>query len=534
MSTVHGDTERVLVRAPTGRDAALVCRVLEDEGIRCAACGDGEDLDRELDRGAGAAIVEQEALDAQAISRIVSRLEAQPLWSDLPLLVLTRREGGGEEVVHALEPRVNVTLLERPVHIATLISAVHSALRARRRQYEVRDLVDRLAQSDRKKDEFLAMLGHELRNPLAAISTAVAVLRHPGIAEESQDRQTGLIQRQVRHLARMVDDLLDLSRLSLGKIALKTERVEVQRIVRAAVETLDLAGQNGSHHLAVELAGEPLVVEGDPIRLEQVVANLLQNAVKYTPEGGHVEVAVEGRGQQAAVRVADDGIGIPADELPGIFDPFTQGGDGVGEPEGLGVGLHLTRHLVELHGGRIEAASEGTGKGAEFTVFLPLAAEGAEAGRDRAEPTAGEGVEGYAEQTAAEPGAGPHTVLLVEDNPAAREALEELLGLWGCDVKAVGTGSRALEVALADPPTLAIIDIGLPDVDGYEVARRLRAELGEACGTLVALTGFGQPDDRRRALEAGFDDHLVKPVEPSRLTALLGDVCGPREPAEAG
>lgn len=528
MSVVHGETERVLVRAPTGRDAALVCRVLEDEGIRCAVCRDGDDLDRELERGAGAAIVEQEALDAQAISRIVSRLEAQPLWSDLPLLVLTRREGGVDQVVGALEPMVNVTLLERPVQIATLVSAVHSALRARRRQYEVRDLVDRLAETDRKKDEFLAMLGHELRNPLAAISTAVTILRQPRIADDSQDRQTGLIQRQVHHLARMVDDLLDLSRLSLGKITLDTERVEVQRVVRAAMETLNLAGPDGRHHLSVELADDPLVITGDPIRLEQVIANLLQNAVKYTPEGGHVGVAVERRGAQAVIRVVDDGIGIAPDELPGIFGPFTQGGNGTGGPEGLGVGLHLTRHLVELHRGRIEAASEGPGKGAELTVFLPLAAEGLEAGgalRDR-NPAAEETREGTPG-----PRTGTATVLLVEDNPGGREALEELLDLWGCEVVAVDSGTQAVEEARDDPPALAIVDIGLPDIDGYEVARRLREGLGERCPRLVALTGFGQPDDRRRALEAGFDDHLVKPVDANRLTALLDEVCGPRSTA---
>lgn len=527
MSPVRGDTERVLVRAPTGRDAALLSRVLEGEGIRCTVCPDENRFERELDRGAGLAIVGQEALDPVSTSRILARLEAQPLWSDLPILILTRREGGGEEVVRAVEPMVNVTLLERPVQIATLVSAVHTALRARRRQYEVRDLVDRLAESDRRKDEFLAMLGHELRNPLAAISTAVTVLRHPGVGADSQERQTGLIQRQVRHLARMVDDLLDLSRLSLGKITLKTEAVEVQEVVRAAVETLDLAGQNGRHHLAVRLAEEPLVVTGDPIRLEQVVANLLQNAVKYTPAGGHVEVAVERQGPEAVIRVRDDGIGIAPDVLAGIFDPFTQGGNGAGEPEGLGVGLHLTRHLVELHQARIEAASGGEGEGAELTVFLPLSVEapdaaGMVAARDDGEGAAGGDGDATGSRT------GTATVLLVEDNPGGREALEELLGLWGCEVEAVGTGSQALERAEETPPALALIDIGLPDLDGYEVARRLREALGDRCSRLVALTGFGQPEDRRRALEAGFDDHLVKPVDPSKLTALLDEVCGPR------
>jgi len=525
VSPLHPETERVLIRAPTGRDAALVSRILQEEGLLSAVCNGEEDLARELERGAGAVILGQEALDRTAIARIVSRLETQPLWSDVPVLVLTREAADGEGLVAALGPMVNVTLLERPVRIATLVSAVHAALRARRRQYEVRDLVDRLADSDRKKDEFLAMLGHELRNPLAAISTAVTLLRETGATRESRDRQATLIQRQVRHLARMVDDLLDLSRLSLGKITLRSEAVELQRVARAAVETIDLAGMNGRHEVAVRLAEEPLVVVGDPIRLEQVVMNLLQNALKYTPEGGHVELDGERQGQKAVIRVRDDGVGIPPEELAGIFDPFTQGGHGSSASEGLGVGLYLTRHLVELHRGRILAASDGRGHGAEFTVSLPLAGAGVTAARATAEP---DGYEARDEE-ARGPRSGEARVLLVEDNPGGREALEELLVLWGCDVVAVANGVEAVERALAEPPTLALIDIGLPDIDGYEVARRLRDGLGDGCGRMVALTGFGQPDDRRKALAAGFDEHLIKPVDPRNLSVLLDEVCGRRK-----
>lgn len=524
MSPLHPETERVLIRAPTGRDAALVGRILQQEGLLCAVCDGEEEFARELERGAGAVVLGQEALDRAAIVRIVSRLETQPLWSDVPILVLTRAAADGEGLVAALGPMVNVTLLERPVRIPTLVSAVHAALRARRRQYEVRDLVDRLADSDRKKDEFLAMLGHELRNPLAAISTAVTLLRETGTSRESRDRQATLIQRQVRHLARMVDDLLDLSRLSLGKITLRSEAVELQRVARAAVETIDLAGMNGHHELSVRLAEEPLVVVGDPVRLEQVVMNLLQNALKYTPEGGHVELDLERRGQQAVIRVRDDGVGIPPEELTGIFDPFTQGGHGTRASEGLGVGLYLTRHLVELHRGRIQATSDGPGQGAELTVSLPLAGAGVALPRAAAEPDQDE----ERDEETRGPRSGEARVLLVEDNPGGREALEELLGLWGCEVVAVATGTEAVERALAEPPALALIDIGLPDIDGYEVARRLRDRLGEDCGRLVALTGFGQPDDRRKALAAGFDEHLIKPVDPRNLSVLLDEVCGPR------
>jgi CheY-like chemotaxis protein len=324
----------------------------------------------------------------------------------------------------------------------------------------------------------------------------------------------------------MVDDLLDLSRLSLGKITLRSEAVELHRVVRAAVETMDLAGMNGRHELSVSLADEPLRVVGDPIRLEQAVMNLLQNALKYTPDGGHVELVLERRGQHAAIRVRDDGMGIPPEELPGIFDPFTQGGHGTSGSEGLGVGLYLTRHLVELHRGRIEAASDGRGRGAQFTVLLPIAS-GASLD-DETRSLAAARARAVPGEEATGPRAGKATVLLVEDNAGGREALEELLGLWGCEVMAVATGKEAVERGLANPPALALIDIGLPDIDGYEVARRLREGLGDGCGRLVALTGFGQPDDRRRALEAGFDEHLIKPVDPRNLSVLLDEVCGPR------
>jgi len=531
MTGVGAATERVLIHAPTGRDAALACQVLEGAGIGCAICGTGEDLEREVAAGAGLAIVADEALGPATIARFLGRLEEQPVWSDLPVLVLTHEGRDVQPLIAALGPTVNATLLERPVRIQTLVSAVLAALRARRRQYEVRDLVHRLAESDRRKDEFLAMLGHELRNPLGAISTAVTILRQEGIPPESEARQIALIQRQVRHLARMVDDLLDLSRLSLGKINLKPEPVTLQEVVRSAVETLDMAGRNGRHEVSVRLAEEPLVVSGDPVRLEQVVANLLQNALKYTPAGGAVEVSVERRGVEGAIRVCDEGVGIPADQLAGIFDPFTQlGGAGTGSDSeaGLGVGLYLTQRLVDLHGGRIEAGSDGPGCGAEFLVRLPLAAAGSAAGG--AAPARAGVRTPRAEEAPPMPrpvAAGRELrVLLVEDNPFAREALEELLRIWGCRFEAVATGAEAVDRAAAAPPDLALIDIGLPDTDGYQVARRLRDALAGRPDRLVALTGFGQSDDRRQALEAGFDEHLVKPVAPEKLAALVRSAAG--------
>ena len=239
--------ERVLIHAPTGRDAVLACQLLEREGIRCHLCESHQDLDEEISRGAGLVVLGEEVLRPSSIAFLVARLEEQPVWSDLPVLVLTREGRSGDELVAALGPMANVTVLERPVRVTTLVSAVLAALRARRRQYEVRDLVHRLAESDRRKDEFLAMLGHELRNPLSAVSTATAILRRDDVDPAVLTRQAALIERQVRHLSRMVDDLLDLSRLSRGKITLQQEPVELREVARGAVETLDMAGQNGDH-----------------------------------------------------------------------------------------------------------------------------------------------------------------------------------------------------------------------------------------------------------------------------------------------
>lgn len=535
--------ERVLVLAPTGRDAALTCRVLEDHGLPCLACHRVGDLDRELERGGGVLVLGEEALEPETTARLMVRLGGQPVWSDLPVILLARALSSGDGLLEALGPRANVTVLDRPVRIATLLTTVHAALRARRQQYEVRDLVDQLAEQDRQKDEFLAVLGHELRNPLGAISTAVTVLSRDGLPDEPRRRQTAVIERQVRQVARMLDDLLDLSRLNLGKIRIERRQVELQSVIDGAVETLDGTGQLAARDVRMRVPEKPLTVMGDPVRLEQVVVNLLQNAVRHTPEGGKVELSLDRSRGEAFLRMRDEGVGLAPEDLSAIFEPFRQLDVGGSSPGvGFGVGLFLSRQIVELHGGRLEAASEGSGRGSVFTVTLPLATRGVRetlqsVGRQvgRAVREAGSGGEPAGEPPE-EPTAGGVHVLLVEDHASGREALEELLSLWGCRVRTAETGAEALAQAREDAPDLVLVDIGLPDMDGYEVARRLRENLGERTGRLVAVTGFGQPEDRRRALEAGFDEHLVKPVDPARLEGVLrgsGGAAGDTGPHEA-
>jgi signal transduction histidine kinase/ActR/RegA family two-component response regulator len=367
-----------------------------------------------------------------------------------------------------------------------------------------------LAEANDAKDSFVAMLGHELRNPLGAIASAAEVMRLIGSGDETVTRSREIIARQVRHLTRMVDDLLDASRLASGRVVLQREPLDLAECVARAVTALRTTGRLGNHQ--VTWRSTAAWVNADATRLEQVATNLLINAVKYTPAGGRIAVSVGPEEGWAVLRISDDGIGISADLLPRVFDLFVQGQR---EPDrsqgGLGLGLTVVRRLVELHGGRVEADSDGPGTGACFTVRLP---------RIDAPPAA-------RDEPAAVLAGSPRRVLIVEDNEDAREMLRRLLELAGHDVRAAVDGPSGVTAALALVPDVALIDLGLPGLDGYEVARRIRASVGAAI-RLVALTGYGQQEDRARACDAGFDAHLVKPVDVAQLAAALGP---PRVPA---
>jgi signal transduction histidine kinase/ActR/RegA family two-component response regulator len=505
--------ERVLVYAPTGRDAFLTCEILVRDGFAALPCGQLEELCREIARGAGMAVLADEALSPETVNQLLDVLGSQGPWSDLPLLVFTRRDST-DDVLATLEPLGNSTLLERPVRVNTLVAACNAALRARRRQYEVRDLLHSQAQADRRKDEFLAMLGHELRNPLAAIRNAHSVLERIGSSDEPAIRQRQVIDRQTRHLARMVDDLLDISRVTLGKITLKPQPVDLQEVAERCLRELGTAAQAERQHLALEVTTEPVEVDGDPVRLEQIVSNLLHNAIKYTPPGGRISISVGKTAGEAVIRVSDSGVGIPPEMLPRVFDLFTQVESSIPRSQGgLGLGLPLVRSLVELHGGRVAAASPGPGGGSEFIVRLPLRPQSA---RSPSEAPPARVARGNA------PGPGLR-VLVIEDNRDGRESLRDLLEIWGYRVELAEDGPSGLAQALASPPDVALVDIGLPGLDGNEVARRIRATLNGNTPCLIAMTGYGQPEDKGRALAAGFDSYLVKPVDPETLARLLAE-----------
>ena len=364
-------------------------------------------------------------------------------------------------------------------------------------------LARRLHESDRNKDEFLSMLAHELRNPLAPILNAVYLLDRVDPRDPRAGHLRPIISRQVHHLERLVADLLDVARIRSGKIRLTLERTDLGEVARRCVQAIQASKSAEDHELGVALPPDSVFVNGDPVRLEQVLGNLLDNAIKYTPAGGSIRVSLAREPEEAVLRVRDTGVGIARDMLPRIFELFTQVETSLDRSQGgLGLGLAVVRNIIERHGGSVVAESPGLGQGSEFIVRLPLAATAV---------------------TVAEEPTGP-TVLIVEDQADTREMLRLVLELEGYRVLAADDGLQAIELATARRPAIALIDIGLPGVDGYEVARRLRAGSDGKSIHLIALTGYGSDEDRRRSLESGFDVHLVKPIEPAELTRLLAGV----------
>jgi len=377
-----------------------------------------------------------------------------------------------------------------------------------------KEIVDRqeaefkLEEAARRKDEFLAMLSHELRNPLAPIRGAVEVMRRIAPAEEKLSWARDVIERQVGHLTRLVDELLDVARIASGKVSLRLERIELAAVVQQAVETARPLIEARRHELQLRLPPQPLWLAGDLVRLSQVVANLLNNAAKYTPEGGRIEVEAGVQEAEIFIRVRDNGIGIEPDLLSQMFDLFAQGARSLDRSQGgLGVGLTLVRHLVQLHGGRVEGRSKGVGAGSEFAVFLPSRPQGA----------------GALAVPAPAPAAAARTrrVLVVDDNRDAAESIAMMLNLEGHKVEVALSGPQALQQAPRFLPEVVLLDIGLPEISGYEVARRLQDDPRMCRTLLIALTGYGQPEDLERTIASGFHHHFIKPVESHRILEAI-------------
>jgi PAS domain S-box-containing protein len=631
--------QRILVLAPTSRDAAMAERVLRVAGIEALPCKAVTELCAEIERGAGAILLPEEAVVQDESDTLKRWLGRQPSWSDLPILVMARSGADSASVAQAMDLFGNVTVLERPVRVAALVSSVRSALRARARQYEAREHLQRLERSerelrdffdnaavglrwvgsdgkvirvnqteldllgyqrdeyegqhvskffadqtvvddilrrlasgetlidyearmvckdrsvrdvvldssvlwdegrflhtrcftrdvtdrkraenalreaDRRKDEFLAMLAHELRNPLAPIRNSLHILNLTTRNDPTAVRVGEMMERQVNHMVRLVDDLMEVSRITRGKIELRKETVEVAAVVRSAVETSRPLIEAARHTLEVEIPTEQLTLYGDAVRLTQVIANLLNNAAKYTEEGGRIWLTVKKAEGFVVISVKDSGTGIPADMLPQVFELFTQVDRSSRTQGGLGIGLTLVKSLVEMHDGRVEAKSAGVGCGSEFIVRLPLARN--------VKSTAG-----VVNPQALHSPLSPRRILVVDDNHDAADSLAMLLRLLGAEVKIVYSGAEALATLPDYRPSVVLLDIGMPGMDGHEVARRIRKLPDHKHTLLIAMTGWGQEEDRRRSHNAGFDYHLIKPADVGTLESLLLSAEQPHE-----
>jgi signal transduction histidine kinase/DNA-binding response OmpR family regulator len=648
--------ERVLVVMPSERDSQRTLHILAEANLAGTVCTSLPELCRELRAGAGAALVTDEIITADIDRRLEDTLREQPTWSALPILVLAR-EGAEQRMEQGpLSDYNSVVIVERPVRTRSLISAIRSALRARRNQYQIREAIreherqaaeltaqdeklrfalsagrlgsweldverqeltcseickaiygraidqpftyaelyesihpedregvraaiahclatsnpydveyrvvwsngethwlmargravydaqlkpirmvgvsldvtererldealrrsqlelaaqaDQLRMADRRKDEFLATLAHELRNPLAPISTGLSLLSESSDPEVSR-RTLGVMQRQVRHMVRLIDDLLDVSRITMGKLELKRERIAVAAVVEAGIEGSQPNLQRGQHRLRLDLTDEPLFLDADHTRIAQVISNLLNNSSKYTANEGTIELSVRREGEDVVIAVRDNGLGIPPERLDDIFQMFGQVNRALDRSHGgLGIGLALVRRLVEMHGGTVVADSAGPNRGSTFIVRLPLA---------KGLPTA---VEGSTVRRASK--LGEKRVLVVDDNDDAAEMLALMLQQDGYTTAIAHDGPAAIDAAHALTPDIVILDIGLPGISGYEVAEQLRADMSLAQTALIALTGWGAPEDRRKALAAGFDVHLTKPVTAEDLHEALG------------
>jgi len=621
--------QRVLIFAPAGRDSAASRSILSRAGIETFICTGTASVCREVESGAGALLVGEEAATPTATNALSDALAHQPSWSDLPILMLTGPGPDSAAAISVAAKLGNVTLLERPVRVASLVSAVRAALRSRQRQYELRDRLslqtllaaivessddaivgkntegiiltwnkaaerlfgyraeeavgrpitivippDRLdeerkilanilrgepmthfetvrmtrdgrqfhvslsispirdasgrivgaskvardisarkkaeqdlREADRRKDEFLAMLAHELRNPLAPIRNSLTLLEIAGQADPTIERVRGILERQVGHMVRLVDDLMEVSRITRGTIELRRERLNLADAIRSALETSEPLIRRAALDTALELPPQALYVDADPVRLTQIISNLLNNAATYSDRSRRVVLTARGEGGEAVVSIRDFGVGIPADMLERVFDMFAQvQGPGRGGKGGLGIGLTLVRSLVQMHGGSIVAASEGAGKGSTFTFRLPLV-EAPARSPERPIRRAARGLS--------------LRVLVVDDNRDAAESMGLVLARAGAEVEVVHDGATALDRVERFHPALVLLDIGMPGMDGYEVARRIRARPALQGIQLVALTGWGQAEDRRRSQDAGFDHHLIKPAGIDELCALL-------------
>ena len=548
-AALASDQVNILIVDDEPKNLMVLETVLDDPGYRLVRANSGEEALLALMAEEFAVLVLDVRMPGMTGFELAQLIKERKKTARVPILFLTAYynedqhilEGYGSGAVDYLHKPVNASVLRskvavfvelyrkgRALEIANraLMAEVADRRLAESRLSELNETLDHrvtertnalqaseaeLRDADRRKDEFLATLAHELRNPLAPLRNAVHVMRLKGAATPESTWGYELIDRQVQAMSRLIDDLMDVSRINQGKIELRRERVDVAGILRDAVEsTLPLIDEC-DHQLELDLPQEPLYLDADATRLTQAFMNLLNNAAKYMDRGGRIDVSVRKEHTQVVLRVRDSGIGLPADRLTSVFEMFSQVETALSRSRGgLGIGLSLTQRLVEMHGGTVQARSEGLGRGSEFEVRLPLASAGSVETDAALVGIHHAHVEG-----------GGLRILIADDNEDAASTMAVLLEVMGHTVKHVNDGEAAVQAARDFAPQVVLLDIGMPKINGYEACRQIRALPGGATMTVIAVTGWGQPEDRRSSQDAGFDRHLVKPVDPDALADLL-------------
>lgn len=535
---------RVLILAPTARDAEVTRSILADAGVSSAAVADLPALVREAGAGVAAILMTEETLSAEDIESLSAYIAGQPNWSDLPIVLLLR--GTLQTMVGAqvLQSLGNVTLLERPAPMRSVVSAVQSAVRARSRQYQIRDQIQQLRAADeekrllldreqaarteaerasRIKDEFLATLSHELRTPLNAILGWSQLLIHGREDPKTLDEGLEVIERNARVQTQIISDLLDMSRIISGKVRLDMQRVDPGAMIQASVDSVRPSAETKGLQLRVLI--DPLAgpVTGDPSRLQQVVWNLVSNSIKFTPAGGKIEVRLERVDSHVEIAVVDTGEGIDPAFLPHVFERFRQADASTTRNHGgLGLGLSIVKQLIEMHGGTIRAKSPGIGKGATFIVLLPVRVTQEVDGKavSGRHPAASERPTDFCQDVSLR----GLNVLVVDDEPDARGLVKRVLEDCDAQVVTAASTSEAIEAIRAQSFDVIVSDIGMPNQDGYEFLLAAR-QLGVKAPA-IALTAFARAQDRLRSLHAGYQHHLSKPIEPAELVAIVASTVG--------
>ena len=525
--------QRVLVVTPTQRDGEVTRSVLGQAGLVGTLCRSVEDLCEQLALGAGAILMTSESLKCDAIEQLIRTIAEQPPWSDIPIVLMQGGEtpAAFQDLIRSLG---NVTLLERPAPIRSVVSAAQTAVRARQRQYQIRDYDqsredslanERSARAEAErvshlKDEFLATLSHELRTPLNAIFGWAQLLKMDSSDPETVREGIEVIDRNVRMQTQLIEDLLDMSRIISGKVRLDVQSVDLPELISGAVESVRPAADGRSLRLEKVIDPSAGPVNGDPGRLQQVIWNLLTNAIKFTPKGGRIQVVLERVNSHVEIKIRDTGEGIDPEFLPYLFDRFSQADASTTRTHGgLGLGLSIVKSLVELHGGSIRADSAGSGKGSTFMVTLPIRA---------AQPAPAKQTHPRGSATApafdCQDRLNGVKVLVVDDAPDAREVVRRFLEECGAIAATAGSAEEAIRLLTEFQADVIVSDIGMPGRDGFDFIRTVRREGNRT--PAVALTAFARPEDRIHSIEAGFQTHLPKPVEPAELVAVVAGLAG--------